>query len=276
MSVLLFGASGQLGRCLLADMAGQHSILPLNRSDADLTDTAALAHVIDEVRPTIILNAAAYTQVDRAESEADICDAVNHTAVKIMAEGALRHDALFVTYSTDYVFDGRKETPYTEDDTPAPLNVYGLSKLRGEEAVLASGARALVLRTSWLHSPTQGFPARILLAAKDRAELIIPADQSGQPTSAAALSQATIDILEKYDGRHHGIYHCAAETALSREAWAQHILEKAGSATKVMPGKTADIQSAAQRPLNSRLSCSKLLRDYGVKIPHHPRDLFSS
>lgn len=274
MSVLLFGSSGQLGRALLADMAGQHSILPLARADADLTNTDELARVIDEVRPTIILNAAAYTQVDRAESEPDICDAVNHRAVRIMAEAALRHDALLITYSTDYVFDGCKEGAYEETDTPSPLNVYGRSKLKGEEAVLASGARALILRTSWLHSKGQGFPARILLAAKGRAELIIPADQSGQPTSAASLSQATIDILEKYKGQKHGIYHCAAPQALTRAEWARQVFVHAGISTKVLPGTTSAIPSAAQRPLNSCLSYNKLLRDYGVSLPVLSRDIF--
>jgi dTDP-4-dehydrorhamnose reductase len=274
MSVLLFGAAGQLGRALLADMAGQHQILPLTRTDIDLTDQDALARVIDEVRPAIILNVAAYTQVDRAESERDICDAVNHQAVRVMADAALRHDALLVTYSTDYVFDGRKDSAYSEDDTPTPLNTYGRTKLNGEEAVLASGARALILRTSWLHSHGQGFPARLLSAAKDRTEMVIPADQMGQPTSAASLSQATIDLLEKYDGSHHGIFHCAAPQVLSRAQWAQNVFEAAGRAVKVLPGVTADIAAAAARPLNSCLSCAKMLQDYGVSIPLLKRDIF--
>lgn len=274
MTVLLFGAGGQLGRCLLADMAGQHAILPLTRTDADLTDAGALNRIIDEVRPDIILNAAAYTQVDRAESESDICHAVNHHAVSVMAEAALRHDALLVTYSTDYVFDGTKDSAYTEDDIPAPVNVYGASKLKGEDAVLATGARALILRASWLHSPGQGFPSRILAAAAGQDTLTIPGDQTGQPTAAASLAQATIDILEKYDSRHHGIYHCAAGEDLSRAAWAQIVLEAAGRAVKVIPGVTSQTPSAARRPLNSRLSCEKLLRDYGVAIPRQTRDLF--
>jgi dTDP-4-dehydrorhamnose reductase len=140
--------------------------------------------------------------------------------------------------------------------------------------VLASGARALILRTSWLHSHGQGFPARILLAAKGHAELTIPADQSGQPTAAASLSQTTIDILEKYKGQKHGIYHCAAPQVLTRAEWAQQVFVHAGISTKVLPGTTSAIPSAAQRPLNSCLSCNKLLRDYGVSLPVLSRDIF--
>jgi dTDP-4-dehydrorhamnose reductase len=264
MSIVLFGKNGQLGQALLA--AGPADTKAFDRSYVDLTNPDHIRAVLTDTKPTIIINAAAYTAVDKAEEEASIADAINHLAVACMAEEALKHDAVFVTYSTDYVFDGKKDTPYSEDDIPAPLNIYGSTKYAGEQAVLASGCRHLVLRTSWLYSDTPGnFVGKILSAAKSNAELRVVSDQVGAPTHVRDLAKTTFKMLE--NPVTSGLYHCAASGSVSRADWAKQIIERAGLATKITPIETSETTSAAQRPLNSRLSSRKLADDYGMTMP---------
>lgn len=263
MSIVLFGKNGQLGTALLA---ANPAMKAFDRSYVDLTNPDHIRAVIEENRPDIILNAAAYTAVDRAEQEADIANTVNHLAVACMAEEALKHHALLVSYSTDYVFDGSKEGAYTEDDPPAPLNIYGATKLAGERAIAASGCRHIILRTSWVYSGKPGnFVAKIISAAKNNQELRVVNDQIGAPTHVRDLARATFSILEK--SLASGLYHCAATGFVSRADWARHIVRKAGLDTEIVEIKTHDTDSAAVRPLNSKLSSKKLEDACGVIMP---------
>lgn len=274
MSLLLFGATGQLGRSLTAALAkAGRDFVALSRTDLDLARQEDVAALIATRRPSVILNAAAYTKVDQAETEPALCDAINHGAVAAMAAAARSIDALLVTYSTDYVFDGSKKGDWREDDPASPLNVYGQSKKRGEDAALSSGARVLILRTAWLYSHEGGFPARLLAAAKTRPILSVPEDQIGQPTSAASLAQLTLGLLDRYDGTLPGLYHCAGQERLSRAAWARRVVASAGLSTRIVGVETSTLHSPAQRPLNSCLDCAKLQHDFGLGIEEpHPQD----
>lgn len=264
MSIILFGKNGQLGQALLA--SSPEEIKAFDRSYVDLTNLDQIRAVIAESKPTIIINAAAYTAVDKAEEEPAIADAVNHLAVACMAEEAAKSDALFVTYSTDYVFDGKKDSAYTEEDAPAPLNVYGATKLAGELTILSSGCRHIILRTSWLYSDAPGnFVAKIIFAAKNNKELRVVSDQIGAPTHVKDLAEATFKILEKPITR--GLYHCAATGFVSRADWARQIIKNAGLDTKIVEIKTSETNSAAQRPLNSQLSSKKLADTFGITLP---------
>lgn len=264
MSIVLFGKTGQLGEALLR--TGPENIKAFDRSYVDLTNPDHICAVLADTKPSVIINAAAYTAVDQAENEPDIADAVNHVAVACMAEEALKYNALLVTYSTDYVFDGAKQSPYNESDTALPLNVYGSSKLAGENAVITSGCRHLILRTSWLYSDRPGnFTAKILSAAKDRDELRVVSDQLGAPTHTNDLAAATFNILNR--PIKYGLYHCASTGFVSRAEWARRIISRAGLKTRIIEIATDEIASAARRPLNSQLSCEKLERDYGITMP---------
>lgn len=263
MTIILFGKNGQLGTALCA---ANPDIKAFDRSYVDLNNPDHIRAVISDTKPDIIINAAAYTAVDQAEQDPATADAVNHLAVACMADEALRHNALLVTYSTDYVFDGKKDGPYTEGDTPAPLNIYGTTKYAGEQAVIVSGCRHLILRTSWLYSDTPGnFAGKIIAAAQKNAELSVVDDQIGAPTHVKALVDATFKLLQTQTA--NGLYHCAATGFVSRAEWARHIIQKARLETKVIPVKTADRPSMAARPLNSQLSSQKLLDEYGIIMP---------
>jgi dTDP-4-dehydrorhamnose reductase len=269
MTILLFGKTGQLGRSLQRHIGESHALIAPDRAQVDLRNPAQLRDIIAAVKPSIILNAAAYTNVDLAEREPELCDVVNHRAVAVMAEEARAQGSLLVTYSTDYVFDGAKPAPYTETDPPSPLNVYGRSKLLGERAVQGSGCDALILRTSWLYSGGPGdFVGKILRAAAEKPEIKVADDQIGSLTSADDLADATLRMLASRDGP-RGLYHCAASGAASRYEIAAKILEYAGLSdrARLIPVPTRAIPSPAHRPLNSALDCSRLRNDYGIVMP---------
>jgi dTDP-4-dehydrorhamnose reductase len=282
MRLLVTGANGQVGWELGRSLAALGNVAALDRRQCDLSRPERLAGLIRGLKPDIIVNAAAYTAVDDAEREEALATTVNGTAVGVMAEESRRAGALLVHYSTDYVFDGRKDAPYAEDDPPHPLNAYGRSKLAGEIAVRDAAAAHLVLRTSWVYGPRgRNFLRTILRLARERDELRIVADQTGAPTSAAQIAQATAAIVatavrERADGRFApGLFHLTASGATSWHGFAAAILEgtthepmpAAGRVPRLLPIASEDYPLPAARPKNSRLAGDRLRRRFGIALP---------
>ena len=271
MRILLTGATGQVGWELRKTLAPLGEVRAFNRFGLDLADTPVLVATVRSLQPQLIVNAAAYTAVDKAEIERDMAFAVNATAPRVLAEEARRIGALLVHYSTDYVFDGEKNEPYVEKDATRPINAYGASKLAGEQAIVASGCRHLILRTSWVYGPRgKNFYLTILRLAKERPELRVVDDQVGAPTSSLEIARASATLLEKGA---QGLYHMTAAGETSWCGFARAILESAGIATPVAPIPTKDYPTPARRPLNSRLDCSKLRAEHGVSLAPWERAL---
>jgi dTDP-4-dehydrorhamnose reductase len=246
-------------------------VKPFDRFGLDLADTPPLVATVRALQPEVIVNAAAYTAVDKAETERDLAFAVNATAPRVLAEEAKRIGALLVHYSTDYVFDGGKADPYVEEDATRPINAYGASKLAGEQAIQASGCRHLILRTSWVYGPRgKNFYLTMLRLAKERSELKVVDDQRGVPTSSLEIARATATLLDKGA---QGLYHMTAAGETSWCGFARAILERAGIATPVVPIRTQDYPTPAARPPNSRLDCSKLRAAHGVSLAPWERAL---
>ena len=264
MRILLTGANGQVGWELRKTLAPLGEIAACGHAELDLADAARVRDAVRAANADVIVNAAAYTAVDRAETEREAAFAVNALAPGVLAEEAKKSGALLVHYSTDYVFDGTKAVPYVEDDAPNPINVYGASKLAGERAIAASGCRYLILRTSWVYGPRgSNFMLTMLRLAKQRPELRVVDDQFGAPTSSPALARATVQALRPGA---HGLYHLAAAGRTSWCGFARAILKRAGIATPVRAIRTEDYPAPARRPRNSRLDCSRLRADLGVQM----------
>ena len=264
MRILLTGRNGQVGWEVQKALAPLGELTALGRAELDLSDAGRLREAVREANPDVIVNAAAYTAVDKAESEREAAFAVNATAPGILAEEAKRNGALLVHYSTDYVFDGAKPVPYVEEDEPNPINVYGASKLAGERAIAGSGCRYLILRTSWVYGPRgSNFLLTILRVARERPELRVVDDQIGAPTSSRAIARATAQVLRPGA---HGTYHLSAAGQVSWCGFARAILARAGVATAVVPIRSEDYPAAARRPRNSRLDCSRLRETFGVAL----------
>jgi dTDP-4-dehydrorhamnose reductase len=264
LKVLLTGANGQVGWELRKTLAPLGEVAAFGHAELDLFDTAGLRVAMRAANPDVIVNAAAYTAVDKAESERDAAFAVNALAPGILAEEARKSGALLVHYSTDYVFDGEKPAPYVEEDAPNPLNVYGASKLAGERAIAASGCRHLILRTSWVYGPRGGnFMRTMLRLARERRELRVVDDQVGAPTSSLAIARATAQVLRPGA---HGTYHLSAAGHTSWCGFARAILARAGIATPVTAIRTAEYPTPARRPRNSRLDCARLRADFGLTL----------
>jgi dTDP-4-dehydrorhamnose reductase len=264
LRILLTGRNGQVGWEVQKALAPLGELTALGRAELDLSDAGRLREAVREANPDVIVNAAAYTAVDKAESEREAAFAVNATAPGILAEEAKRNGALLVHYSTDYVFDGAKPVPYVEEDEPNPINVYGASKLAGERAIAGSGCRYLILRTSWVYGPRgSNFLLTILRVARERPELPVVDDQIGAPTSSRAIARATAQVLRPGA---HGTYHLSAAGQVSWCGFARAILARAGVATAVVPIRSADYPAAARRPRNSRLDCSRLRETFGVAL----------
>jgi dTDP-4-dehydrorhamnose reductase len=275
---LLFGADGQVGWELQRACTPFGQVSALTQKDVDLTDTDRLRATIREHKPRVILNAAAYTAVDKAESEASLAHTVNATAPGIMAEEALALDALLVHYSTDYVFDGSKQGTYVETDTVNPQSVYGRTKWEGEQAVEHSGAAHLTLRTSWVFGPHgANFLKTILRLARERDELSVVADQIGAPTSAELLADVTAHAIQQaLAGRmDSGLYHLCAAGEASWHAYACFVVNEArrlGAGLKmcsdrILPISTDQYPLPAPRPSNSRLDCSHISQTLGLQLP---------
>ena len=283
MRILLTGADGQVGWELRRTLAPLGTITALDRRELDLADAEALRTWVKKISPQLIVNAAAYTAVDQAESEQKQAMAVNATAPGILAEEARRGGAALVHYSTDYVFDGEKDGAYVEDDAPRPLGAYGRSKLAGEEAVRASGAPHLILRTSWIYAARgRNFLLTMLRLAREREELRVVSDPFGAPTWAREVAGATARVLSLLAGepgglagaiaRSGGVYHLTAAGRTSWHGFASAILEHAARlpgirARRVTPIRTAEYPTPAARPKNSVLSNARLKQRFGIALP---------
>ena len=271
MRILLTGATGQVGWELRKTLAPLGEVRVFDRFGLDLADAPVLVATVRALQPDVVVNAAAYTAVDKAEAERDLAFAVNATAPRVLAEEARRIGALLVHYSTDYVFDGEKADPYVEEDATRPINAYGASKLAGEQAILASGCRHLILRTSWVYGPRgKNFYLTMLRLARERPELKVVDDQVGAPTSSLEIARATATLLAKGS---QGLYHMSAAGETTWCGFARAILERAGSATPVVAIRTAEYPTPAKRPRNSRLDCSKLRAEHGVSLAPWERAL---
>jgi dTDP-4-dehydrorhamnose reductase len=279
MKLLLLGADGQLGRELRTALAPLGEVLALG-SGHDVSDEAVMRRALDESQPDAIVNASAYTAVDRAEQEPERAYAVNARACEMLAREARARGAWFIHYSTDYVFDGSGSKPWTEDDETRPLGVYGASKLAGEQAIREHSDRYVILRTSWVYEAGRSnFIGAILKAACARDALTVVEDQWGTPTRARAIARTTAAILPRMQPSQAGLYHFAAAGETNRFELARFSLECAAQAgwplraraNDVSPVRTADVPSPAQRPLNSRMDCSRFDRVFGVaRAPWQP------
>ncbi|HEY6896546.1 MAG TPA: dTDP-4-dehydrorhamnose reductase [Rhodocyclaceae bacterium] len=264
--ILLTGANGQVGWELKTSLAPLGEVVALDRQALDLAEPDRIVAVVRDLKPALIVNAAAYTAVDRAEGEPALAQAINGRAPGILAEEAKRLGARLVHYSTDYVFDGRKDQPYSEADATAPLNVYGETKLAGEDAIRAVGAEHLILRTSWVYGRRgQNFLLTMQRLAKEREELRVVADQIGAPTWSRTIAAATAQTLAHKD-RPCGLFHLTAGDSTSWHGFAAAILAQAGYRGRLQPITSAEYPLPARRPMNSRLDCSRL-RALGIKLP---------
>jgi dTDP-4-dehydrorhamnose reductase len=267
LRILLTGKSGQIGGELEERLAPAAELIAPGRAELEFLDLRSLQQELRSVRPEVIVNAAAYTAVDRAESERDAAFAVNAAAVGVLAEEAKKLGALLVHFSTDYVFDGEKTAPYGEDDVPRPVSVYGESKLAGERAVAASGCRYLIFRTSWVYSPRgRNFLRAILAAAREKKALRVVDDQRGAPTSARAIAGAVVSILMN-EIPASGLYHMSAAGETTWHGFARAILDCTGVETPVVAITSEQYGAKARRPKNSLLDNSRLLRAFGFGLP---------
>ena len=273
MRILLTGKNGQVGSALLRTLAPLGELVAFDRTGLDLAVPDQIVSVVRSVRPDVLVNAAAYTAVDGAESEPDAAQAINAAAVEVLAEEAKRAGALLVHYSTDYVFDGTKEVPYVEEDQANPLNVYGRSKLAGEQAISCIGGQYLILRTSWVYAGRgRNFLLTIRRLLKEKDELRVVSDQIGAPTSAAALADATAELVKRDPMVAHnagGTYNVTAAGRTSWHGFAAEIarLEGAPREIRIVPVLSSEYPLPARRPKNSRLSNEKLFRRFGVTLP---------
>ncbi len=269
MRILLTGRTGQVGSALDRALAPLGELLAFDRKRFDLLDLKNVRKRTRESKPDIIVNAAAYTAVDRAEREKDLAFAVNFQGVKALAREAKAIDALLVHFSTDYVFDGEKQMAYVETDAPNPLGVYGASKLEGERAIAASGCRHFIFRASWVYAPGgRNFVNAILAAAKTKPELQVVNDQRGAPTSSEEIARTIAGILSSSDflKKPDGIYHLSAAGETTWYEFAQEILAREGLRTPLVPVSSAEYPTAARRPKNSLLDNGKLRATFGVAL----------
>jgi dTDP-4-dehydrorhamnose reductase len=282
MKILLLGKNGQVGWELQRSLAPLGELIALGSDSRDLCgnlgDADGLAATVRTVAPDVIVNAGAYTAVDKAESEAAACHAVNAAGPAVLAREAARLGALLVHYSTDYVFDGSGQAPWQEDAATRPLNVYGQSKLEGEHAIIASACRHLIFRTSWVYAARGGnFAKTMLRLASERERLSVVDDQLGAPTAAELIADVTAHAVRATLRRPElgGIYHLAAAGTTSWHGYAQFVIEqarRAGMAIKVAPEAIVAVGSdafptPAARPRNSRLATDKLQAAFDLALP---------
>ena len=278
MRIAVTGRDGQVVRSLVErGTSAGHVIIPLGRPGLDLAgNAAAIIATIEAARPDAIVSAAAYTAVDRAESERDLAFAVNQAGAGAVAVAAHRLDIPLVHLSTDYVFDGEKREPYVETDRTGPTGVYGLSKLGGEEATLFEHDNVAVLRTAWVYSPFgSNFVKTMLRLAKHKEEVGVVSDQHGNPTSALDIADGILAIVTNMSAAtkpgQRGIFHMTGSGEASWAEFAQAIFEASvaagGPSARVKPIGTSDYPTPARRPANSRLACDKLALAHGAKLP---------
>jgi dTDP-4-dehydrorhamnose reductase len=275
--ILLTGKNGQVGWELQRTLASLGRVIALDSSELDLADAEVIRRKVREIQPQIIVNPAAYTAVDKAESEPELALAINGIAPGILAEEAKKLDALLIHYSTDYVFDGSKAGAYLEEDVPNPLGVYGKTKLAGEQAIRAVGGKHLILRTSWVYGArAKNFLLTMLRLASERSELRIVDDQIGAPTWCRSLAEVTAQILAqlyapgavKEDmAKFSGTYHLTATGSVSWYGFANKIIELSGIVPppNLLAIPSSEYPTPAARPMNSLLSNDKLLRTFGLQ-----------
>jgi dTDP-4-dehydrorhamnose reductase len=289
LKIVIIGRNGQLAWEANQRFQGLGQIICIGRPEFDLLDLNSVREEIRRIKPSVIVNAAAYTAVDQAESEPEAAMKINSEAAAAMAEEAKRLGALFITYSTDYVFDGKSPVPYSETDPTAPLNVYGASKLSGERAVKSIGGHYLIFRTSWVYGARgKNFLKTILKLATERPELKIVDDQVGAPTWSRDLADATRKIIEQLReqsaseklpvgealGDRRGIYHMTSAGSVSWYGFAAAIMEEMekrglsnGALARLVPIPSSEYPTPAARPQNSRLCNEKLKNAFGVTLP---------
>ncbi|MFA7268877.1 MAG: dTDP-4-dehydrorhamnose reductase [Sterolibacterium sp.] len=270
-NILLTGSNGQVGWELQRTLAPLGRVMALDRKALDLTDTAAIRNTLRAARPDIIVNAAAYTAVDQAENDVELAMRINAQAPEVLAEEAKQLGALLVHFSTDYVFDGSKTTPYTEEDVPHPINAYGRSKLAGELAIQSVACRFLIFRTSWVYGLRgKNFLLTILSLAEEREELRIVDDQIGAPTWSRMIAEATAQALI-HPTAPEGLFHLTSGGAVSWHGFTQAILGQTLHRRTRKPALIAipssDYPQLAARPRNSRLACDHLAQTLAIRLP---------
>lgn len=267
MKALVFGRSGQLARAL--QQSSVIDCISLGREEADLTLPALCARKVLETDADAVINAAAYTAVDKAEAEEELATLVNATAPAAMAEAAAKRGLPFVHVSTDYVFDGSGNTPHARNEAVSPINAYGRSKVLGEQHITALSGHSSIVRTSWVFSAHgKNFVTTMLRLGAQRDELRVVADQVGGPTAATDLARAVITVAKAMkDGRSGGIHHFAGAPDVSWADFAREIFRQAGLNTSVKDIPSEDYPTPARRPLNSRLDCSGMLQCFGLDRP---------
>ena len=282
MNILLLGKGGQVGWELQRSLAVLGNVTALDFDSpehcGDFSNPQGVAETVRALRPQVIVNAAAHTAVDKAESEPELARLLNATTPGVLAEEAARLGAWLVHYSTDYVFDGSGERPWVEDDAPAPLSVYGATKLEGEQLIRQAGCQHLILRTSWVYAARGGnFAKTMLRLAQERERLTVIDDQWGAPTSAELLADVTAHALRQLLKRPEdgGLYHCVAAGETTWHSYAKYVLEHARQAqaaikikaTEVAPVPTSAFPTPARRPHNSRLNTTRLQTTFGLTLP---------
>ena len=281
--IVVFGANGQVGSALAAQLG--RNTLVFSRKDADFSQPGSIKKLLEslETPPSAIINAVAYTAVDKAETEEELAFTINATSPEVIATYCNKNSIPFIHYSTDYVFDGSGTAPRTEDSSTAPLNAYGRTKLAGEEKITAIGGQYLILRTSWVYDAIgKNFFNTMLRLGQERDSLSVVGDQIGTPSYAPHIAECTLAILDnilELNNFPYGIYHLCGTGKTSWHSFAKTIFTLAqaeGLALKITDVKailTSDYPTPAQRPLNSRLDCSKTTRNFGVTMPHWKESL---
>ncbi|MCS6906684.1 MAG: dTDP-4-dehydrorhamnose reductase [Anaerolineales bacterium] len=277
LRILLLGKNGQLGWELHRCLQPLGLVRAFDYPEIDLRDPASIRPLIREIKPEVLVNATAYTAVDRAESEDDLALQLNAEAPRVMAEECTLLNCLLIHYSTDYVFDGTKGSPYTEEDLPNPLNQYGRSKWIGEQGIQEVGGTYLIFRTAWVYSLRgESFVRKVLQWSRQQETLRVVEDQISNPTWARMLAEITALLLARYSlaelAERKGLYHLAGDGYCSRYEWARAILpldpEPEGRLTRwLLPAKSTEFPTPARRPLFSALNCDRFVATFGLRLP---------
>ena len=275
--ILLTGSDGQVGWELRRALSPIGDVIACGRRELDLANLRSLRETVKRLSPDVVVNAAAYTGVDKAESEEELAHVVNGEGPRVLAEESVRIGALLVHYSTDYVFDGTKIDPYLENDSPNPINAYGRTKLAGEKAITEVGGDHLIFRTSWVYaSRGNNFLRTMLRLGETREELRVVSDQRGGPTWARSIAEATALALIQVRAKHlepsavSGIYHLTCAGQATWYEFAQAIFQERGDNPRVVrinPVSTAEYASAVRRPANSLMECDKLAKAFAIRLP---------
>ena len=283
MRILLLGNTGQVGWELHRTLLTVGDVVALDYPQVNMADAASIRDTVRELKPGIIINATAYTNVDKAEEESSLSEAINGTGPGVLAEEAQKLHAALIHFSTDYIFDGEKGAPYTENDEPNPINQYGLSKLHGEQAVQQVGGVYLIFRTAWVYSMRRPcFVTKLMEWATTHTELRVVDDQISNPTWARMLAEVTAQIIAQgqddpvnYLGQKKGLYHLAGGGTCSRYEWAKKILECSGNAQSIQvhPASSDEFPTPAQRPAFSGLDCTYVQGQFSIHIPEWSKQL---